>query len=343
MELENQKIEDLAHRYFAGELSEAEERELSRWLEADDAHKELLARMADEWAVAHVPLFAAERDADFLRSFGALVCPEHVSSGRGRMDFRFIGKIAASALVVLSVGAASYYLGRGAGEKRPMAVAYFETTAPMGARTRVLLPDSSVVWINSGSTLRYSGDFSDDNRRVQLDGEAYFEVTPDSLSPFLVQSKRLDIRVLGTSFNVKAYGADETTDVTLLTGRVNVSLRGEGGGKHDVLLLPDKRLRFNKRDNTVRVSEVHAKDALSWMEGALRFDEQPFASIAEDLERKFNVRIRVESERLRREVFSGSFGKDHTLDEILREVDVEGRYVWSRSGDEVVIRERPLS
>lgn len=108
----------------------------------------------------------------------------------------------------------------------------------------------------------------------------------------------------------------------------------------DVTLTPNRKLSFNKQTNKVRVSEVDAKDALSWMDGSLKFSEQPFMSIAKDLERKFNVRIRIESDPLRKEIFSGSFTKDYSLDKILREVDVDHKYVWTRSGDEIIIKDK---
>ena len=179
---------------------------------------------------------------------------------------------------MVSVGTASYYIGTRHNQPKSAALAYFETTTPMGAQTKVVLPDQSVVWVNAGSTLRYGSDFNTNGRSVQLDGEAYFE-----------------------SFNVKAYGMDETTDVTLVSGKVNVSLRDEVAHAGDVTLTPNRKLSFNKQTNKVRVSEVDAKDALSWMDGSLKFSEQPFMSIAKDLERKFNVRIRVESDPLRPE------------------------------------------
>ena len=278
--------------------------------------------------------------ADFQKHFGALIDPAIPSEKNHWLNFRFLGKVAASVLIVVSVGTASYYIGTRHNQPKSAALAYFETTTPMGAQTKVVLPDQSVVWVNAGSTLRYGSDFNTNGRSVQLDGEAYFEITRDSLKPFIVKSKRLDIKVLGTSFNVKAYGMDETTDVTLVSGKVNVSLRDEVAHAGDVTLTPNRKLSFNKQTNKVRVSEVDAKDALSWMDGSLKFSEQPFMSIAKDLERKFNVRIRVESDPLRKEIFSGSFTKDYSLDKILREVDVDHKYVWTRSGDEIIIKDK---
>ena len=283
---------------------------------------------------------ASDMKADFQKHFGALIDPAIPSEKNHWLNFRFLGKVAASVLIVVSVGTASYYIGTRHNQPKSAALAYFETTTPMGAQTKVVLPDQSVVWVNAGSTLRYGSDFNTNGRSVQLDGEAYFEITRDSLKPFIVKSKRLDIKVLGTSFNVKAYGMDETTDVTLVSGKVNVSLRDEVAHAGDVTLTPNRKLSFNKQTNKVRVSEVDAKDALSWMDGSLKFSEQPFMSIAKDLERKFNVRIRVESDPLRKEIFSGSFTKDYSLDKILREVDVDHKYVWTRSGDEIIIKDK---
>lgn len=275
-----------------------------------------------------------------LNNYMALIDPAIPSEKNHWLNFRFLGKVAASVLIVVSVGTASYYIGTRHNQPKSAALAYFETTTPMGAQTKVVLPDQSVVWVNAGSTLRYGSDFNTSGRSVQLDGEAYFEITRDSLKPFIVKSKKLDIKVLGTSFNVKAYGMDEMTDVTLVSGKVNVSLRDEVAHAGDVTLTPNRKLSFNKQTNKVRVSEVDAKDALSWMDGSLKFSEQPFMSIAKDLERKFNVRIRVESDLLRKEIFSGSFTKDYSLDKILREVDVDHKYVWTRSGDEIIIKDK---
>ena len=333
MEIENKHIEDLIYSYLMGN-------ELLQWLETDDAHKQCLSEMADCWATAHVPLFASDMKADFQKYFGALIDPAIPSEKNHWLNFRFLGKVAASVLIVVSVGTASYYIGTRHNQPKSAALAYFETTTPMGAQTKVVLPDQSVVWVNAGSTLRYGSDFNTSGRSVQLDGEAYFEITRDSLKPFIVKSKKLDIKVLGTSFNVKAYGMDEMTDVTLVSGKVNVSLRDEVAHAGDVTLTPNRKLSFNKQTNKVRVSEVDAKDALSWMDGSLKFSEQPFMSIAKDLERKFNVRIRVESDLLRKEIFSGSFTKDYSLDKILREVDVDHKYVWTRSGDEIIIKDK---
>lgn len=206
-------------------------------------------------------------------------------------------------------------------------------------------------------------------REVTLSGEAYFEVAPDSLRPFIVKSEKLRVRVTGTRFDVRAYPDEETVDVALASGKVFVRL-DEGGeegasaggaagiasagkpvaagaaaaGKRavhkEVELAPERMLSYNKETNCVNLSRIAASDVFAWTDGRLRFHARPFTRIAKDLERKFNVSISVRSEALRREVFTGSFPATSTLDEILSEIDVEHKYRWRREKGVVVIRDR---
>lgn len=111
MEIENKHIEDLIYSYLMGDISEEGRNELLQWLETDDAHKQRLSEMADCWATAHVPLFASDMKADFQKHFGALIDPAIPSEKNHWLNFRFLGKVAASVLIVVSVGTASYYIG----------------------------------------------------------------------------------------------------------------------------------------------------------------------------------------------------------------------------------------
>lgn len=341
MEIEDKHIENLLYGYFAGDLSDDEQKELLRWLEADDSHKEQLSGLSDWWATAHVPLFASDMKTDFTAHFSHLKeTPVSLAKKIPLLNWNMWGRVVASVLMLISVGAVSYYIGKGRLEKDTNRLAYFETTTPLGAQTKIVLPDQSVVWVNSGSTLRYGNDFNERGREIQLDGEAYFEVTRDSLKPFVVKSRQLAIKVLGTRFNVKAYQADEVTDVTLVAGKVNVRMNDQAKHSGEVTLAPNRMLSYNKVTDRVKLSEVNAAEAMAWMNGRMKFTELSFDRIAKDLERKYNVHIRIESEKLRNEVFSGSFTNEHSLDDVLREVDVDHKYLWSRSGDEIVIRNK---
>ena len=333
----NEDIEDLIFGYFAGELTDDRAKELSSWLDADEKNKQILFEMADWWATAHVPVFASTRKADFEKHFGRLIQPVQPKIQK-RTLWASWGKAADIALLLLSVGVASYQLGnRNVYDKQ---LAWFETSVPMGSQSKVILPDRSVVWVNAGSSLRYCKDFGKQKREIELEGEAYFEVARDTQKPFVVKSEALSVRVLGTRFNVKAYKEDNTVDVSLVSGKVNVRLKNNPHHTGEVELKPDRMLHFDKQTSRYTMNKINGEEAYGWTKGVLRFDEQPFPLIANDLERKYNIRIRIESEKLKHEVFTGSFSGLYTLNDVLYEIDVEHKYKWIRTDNVLVIKEK---
>ncbi|WP_277466883.1 FecR domain-containing protein [Parabacteroides sp. PF5-6] len=338
-------IEDLILGYFAQELTASQEEELLRWLQADPAHRAIFSRMSDGWATAHVPLFMANRRAALDGFFGQQDQVDHPGSKSRMFNFTFFRNVAAVFVALVMVGAFAYALGKG--ESRGELTAFMaaqqvcsEVATPLGATSKVQLPDGSRAWLNAGSCLTYTYNYARGIREVQLEGEAYFDVAPDKEHPFVVKSNNLDIKVLGTRFNVKSYANDEQVKIALVSGSVNVKVNQQEKEAMDFMLTPDRMLTFDKESNSVEIGAFRKRDVVAWTIGELTFDNQPFTQIAKDLERKFNVQIRIESERLRDDIFSGSFSSNYSLDQILREVDVERRYTWTTRKDEVIIRDK---
>lgn len=337
MQRKNEYIEDLLYSYFVGELTEEQEKELLVWLEADEDNKKVLFEMAEWWATAHVPLYASNMKADFEKHFGSLMQSER-SEAKKHSLWTSWSKVAAVGLLLISVGIGSYQLGHRT--LNDTQLAYFETATPMGSQSKVILPDQSVVWVNAGSSLRYSKDFNKKDREIYLEGEAYFEVARDTLKPFLVKSDVLSVRVLGTKFNVKAYKDDQTIDVSLVSGKVNVRLDDKMEHKGEVELHPNRMLRYDKETDRVEMKEIEGSNAYDWTNGTLRFEEKSFVQIAKDLERKYNLHIHIVSDKLKKEVFTGSFSGYYTLDDVLREIDVEHKYTWKQTANELVIKDK---
>lgn len=154
---------------------------------------------------------------------------------------------------------------------------------PRGMSRRLVLPDGSRVWLNAESSLSYPGSFGGRERReVTLQGEAYFEVAPDSLHPFVVETAALQTQVLGTSFNVRAYSPEDTR-VTLLRGSVKVSDRHRG----ELLLRPGEGTDCSLDRKTVD----DAEDCRAWTDGRFAFDDAPLVEIMRELGRWYNVDI----------------------------------------------------
>lgn len=337
---EDQLIEDWIFNYFSGQLSEAEAARLCQWIEADEANKKYFAEKADGWATAHVPYFRLQMKDNFQKQFGNLPNSANPVKG-GRFGNRGGWmKAAASVFIVFSVGLLGYYVGKNQTAQPARTAGWFETSVPLGSQSKVVLPDLSVVWINAGSSLKYSEDFHKQSREVSLSGEAYFEVATDSVKPFVVRAEKLDIKVVGTRFNVKAYQDEETVDVALVTGKVKVHLNDREPEEGLVTLTPDRLLSYNKETNCVQVKKINGLDAYAWTNGQLKFDQLFFPQIAKCLERKFDVRIIIKSESLEKEIFSGSFSFDYSLNKILQEIDVDKKYTWTRKDNNVVIKDR---
>lgn len=335
---EDQLIENWIFNYFSGELTEVEAIRLYQWIEADEANKKYFAEKADWWATVHVPRFRLQMKDNFQKQFGNLqIQTQPVKEGRNRSGWM---KVAASVFIVFSVGLLGYYVGKHEGTDTNRTLGWFETSVPLGSQSKVVLPDLSVVWINAGSSLKYSEDFNKHTREVNLSGEAYFEVATDSVRPFVVKAEKLDIKVMGTRFNVKAYEDEETVDVALVSGKVKVHLNEREPEEGLVTLIPERMLSYNKETNRVQLKKINPSDAYAWTNGEFKFDQLLFPQIAKCLERKFAVRIIIKSQSLEKEIFSGSFSFDYSLNKILQEIDVDKKYTWTRKDNELIIKDR---
>ena len=337
--MNDENIEDKLFDYFSGRLSEDEKAELLRWLEEDTSHKVVFSEMAEWWATAHVPAFMSDMRENFANKF-APVLSLSIQSGKSRSLTRgTLVKFAATLLLFLSLSVTFFYVGKQSSAKQDN-IAWFETVTPYGAQTKVILPDKTVVWINSGSSLKYNKSFDKKVREVYLDGEAYFEVAHDSLKPFVVKSEALDIKVLGTRFNVKAYRNEETVDVCLAQGKVDVHFNEKTSSLPNVVMKPNQMVSYNKSSAKMDLTEVDTSDALAWVGGSLSFHEASFVEMSKQLERKFNVRIQIKSRTLKNEIFTGSFDNHYSLEEILQEVDIDKKYTWSRKDSNLIIYDR---
>ncbi|MBC9929902.1 FecR family protein [Chitinophaga qingshengii] len=229
---------------------------------------------------------------------------------------------AAAAVLLATVGAGMWWLVR---KKQPAELALQQISAPMGSTIKALLPDGTQVWINAGSQVSYDARFTGGSRDVTVTGEVFFDVAKDDNKPFIVHSDNLAIQVLGTSFNIRAYGDDQKAEVAVITGKVQVMMRNSPEKK--VVLLPREKLVLSLDKRTTikadsiphvnfRVQELAAsKDPdvvmeTAWCQQKLAFMNETFAEVARKMERQFNVNIVFEDETLKKEILSGVFEKE---------------------------------
>ena len=190
---------------------------------------------------------------------------------------------------------------------------WVEINAPEGARVEFLLPDSTRGWLNSGSKLKYPASFNK-TRKIELVGEAWFDVEHIDQSEFIVGVSNMDIKVLGTQFNVSAYSSDNLTDVTLERGKIEII--GKSGVFNQVLA-PNEQISYDKNDRQITLSKVDAARFSAWKEGYLVIDNEPLGQVISRIERWYNVDIEIQDEKLKRYRFKATF-KDEPLEDVLK-------------------------
>ncbi|WP_431216391.1 FecR family protein [Puia sp. P3] len=231
-----------------------------------------------------------------------------IPSGRGRRAK--ILRWSAAAIVMLAT--AGIYLYKGTEKPTPRtAPTYREVAAKYGTRSYVDLPDGSRLWLNAGSKVRYSEGFADGKRELTLAGEAFFDVKHDPEHPFLIHAGGVDVKVLGTSLNVRAYPGDSVIETTLIQGRAEIELPGKEASP--IALRPNEKVTMRnetlavQKDNDQRTASqpTYQRRAVtsdptyktiietSWVEDKLVFRKEPFRKVAAQLERWYNIRFQL--------------------------------------------------
>jgi len=244
-----------------------------------------------------------------------------------------------------------------------------EVIAKPGAKSKIILPDGTVVWLNSGSKLSYSGKFKDSVRSVELDGEAFFDVVKDAKHPFIVHTSGIDIRVLGTAFNVKSYEGDPTIETTLIRGLIEVIRKNESSGSK-IIVKPHEKLIFNKADQSlnsalkmeetkytnthtsvkivtkeisiVSIPPTVADSALvetAWIHNKLVVDGETFAAFAKKMERWYNVHIVFKNSRIEDYRFHSVFEKE-TVEQALTALQLTASFNYKINENEIEISEK---
>lgn len=200
-------------------------------------------------------------------------------------------KAAAILLIFFSVTLAT--VKRLTRSKSP-AVTYSELTTKNGERKAITLPDGSLLTLNAASKIRIPSDFGIKNRTVELTGEAFFEVVHNADNPFLVKAGKLITKDIGTSFNIKAYADEPAIQVAVLTGKVGMDLQTSAGSKQLAPeIQPNQLLSYDKISNKHILKKANAAHIAAWTHNELYFDAVAIPDIAQVLERRYNVRIKI--------------------------------------------------
>jgi transmembrane sensor len=199
---------------------------------------------------------------------------------------------------------------------------YNEVYATFGTRTALRLADSSLVWLNSGSSLRYPDKFVGSHREVYLNGEAYFDVKCNAQMPFIVRTNDIVVKATGTKFNILNFNSDQESQVTLVAGKVSVSgINEEGNDAFITDMVPDQHVIIDKSTGAVSINKVDTYKYISWKDGKLIFRNEPLSDVAKKLSQIFNVDIEIEGSSINYYTYRATF-QDETLSDILKLLEI---------------------
>lgn len=208
-----------------------------------------------------------------------------------------------------------------------------ELIIPKGGEYQVVLADGTKVWLNSASRLIYPQSFMGKERRVVLSGEAFFDVAHDAERPFIVETSRMNVKVLGTRFNVNDYDDNEEVSTTLVNGSVEIV-----SGDQQVFRLVPGEQAYGK-ENELEKREVNVRLYTSWIDGKFLFNNTELEEIAKQISRWYDVEIFFSSENVKKVRFTGAIVKFKPLDDLVRMIESTSQVRFSVKGKTIVISE----
>jgi transmembrane sensor len=263
--------------------------------------------------------------------------------------FVFIGL--AAALLLIGFSAVRFYFFRSKDKSPSAEKSVSEVFTHYGSKSNVVLPDRTTVKLNAGSHLTYDKDYGNKNREVNLSGEAYFDVVKNKEKPFIIHTKKIDIKVLGTTFNVKSYPG-ESTETSLVKGSIEVTFKSNPTRKivlkpNEKLIVSDKKESSNfartpSPEPNVAISHLNyaRKDSTiietAWVQNKLVFKAETFKDLAQELERWYNVSIQFSDAETENLQFTGTF-ENETIQQALNALQLSGSFYYSITDGKIII------
>lgn len=339
----------LLSRRFAGEANPSEDRELDLIMESDPEYRARFDALHHYWERKGRPS-AEDAENAFRKTLakikeGGSIKSESLSAPvidirREEKPGVGLGTWLMRVVAVLLFGVVGYFLYQERQQQPLLGSLHLEEKQnAKGAQSKITLADGSTVWLNASSKLQFPSDFSGQSREVYLTGEAFFDVAKDSLKPFVIHLKGSRIRVLGTSFNVKAYEEDGVVETSVVTGKVAFIPKKGGGAARstDTLLLTSNvKAIYSTRTGEVRKEQTNSQIDKAWTESKLVFRATRLEEVGKALERAYGKRVKFANQDLKHCRLTASF-ENSSLEEVLYLLSRTRHYRYTISGREVLI------
>lgn len=310
----------ILYKYFEGTASQEEENAVYSWLDASSENEKELLK---------------ER-----KFFDAMILSGSIENESGNVQrtkakrvslkpwVREVLKIAA--IVAITATCGLFYINR---DKKELLSMTNTVTVPAGQRVNLTLPDGTSVWVNARSKIVYPAVFASSKREITLDGEAYLEVVHNEKAPFIVHTRKCDVQVLGTKFNVEAYSDSKDFCTSLIQGSVRIS--DNANPSTFVVLKPNEEVHY--KEGQMLVSSIADYDHFRWREGLVCFNNVSFNELMKRFETCYGISIVVENKNLKGYSCSGKFRTSDGLDNALRILQKNAKYTFERNEENTIV------
>lgn len=307
--------QELLNKYIAGDATPEEKEEVARWLDADKKNmKEFLA-------------LRKLYDISIWQQEFAPVAKDKLSLARKRWTLQSITieltKVAAIFILSLMI-AYSFLINKDETEAASMQTIF----VPPGQRAELTLTDGTKVWLNAKTTFTFPNKFTANSRNVTLDGEGYFNVTKDAEKPFIVKTKKYNIKVLGTEFNVTAYSGSPVFETSLLKGAVEVISPATNDRTY---LKPNTHIY--EKDGVLKKGIIEHHSYFLWKEGLICFFDEPVGKMIEKLELYYDIKIDVQNKELLKNKYSGKFRTKDGVEHVLKVLQLNNNFSYIKNND----------
>lgn len=297
-----EKKNELIAKKLSENISDEENVLLKQWLDASSENADTFEKAQLAWFLTAQQTVPADTDEAWNKLGSLIQAKERKDRGK-IISTQWIGRIAAVLVLVFGIGFlfSKYY-------NQP----HMKTIASADKTMKVLLPDSSIVWLNKNSEISFNQKFTTNKREVKLKGEAYFEVMHDIAQPFIVLANNTITEDIGTSFNMRAVNTEPTVEVTVATGEVSFT---EAGDKNKIHLLPGDKGVFNRSSHQLSVSKNNDANFLAWKTNKLIFEKNTLREVALTISKYYNISFTA-NEETANILFTGTFDRASISDVI---------------------------
>ena len=336
MKAEFQKIDDLIIAFLADNLSDQERRRLYEWIHRSADNMKYFQDYQKLW-FSSMNENSLKRFDDKKAYESFLKRVENAESGTKPVSIRHfkhvsVLKYAAAILAACMISYVSYNKGE---RDLQNALAQITVESSAGAQTRLYLPDSTLVVLNSKSVLSYSQKFGLKDRTIQLSGEGYFKVAHNEQKPFVIHGKDVSVTVLGTEFNFKDYPTRDVIKVSLFQGKVRLDNKLM---EQEMTLLPNEQMVMNRTKGSMEKMTSIPQFETCWMNGKIVFKNSSLREIIEQLECVYGVKIRVANDKMYHYCFNGAFIISETTAEgVLTALRTTGRLNFRKDNKGIII------